>query len=491
MAAKENDFNLCCSLLMFYKNILDPSQSLSSLKEITKKTSSLIKLTKQSYKTALKIDPHSRLVHEMFRSLTSNILNNNKNNFRYLGSKQNSLTAFGHREGSCILIISGNSADHGTIIYANDKALKFFNLAETDMNKCLFYQFIPTPFAKIHNFYFQDFVKSCTDTRIPCDMYSVLLINNYLVECLIDIECVGFHRKINFICAINDPVDFREVGLINFDGEVCGHSKNFSKVFGMERNNIIGFNINFFLQNIRYTDLIPDELTEVKLKVNGFYKTFNVKIENIGKKALYKFIYIMVDDEKTVEFKFFDKKKSSIEKSERRKPAVRFELSEIKEKSEKEEKKHEIFLMGTKNNPVSLSIMYQATQESRALEASLRSLRITKLVFIFSVIFTQILSIIIANSIIAGYIYSIVNDSLSLDSLNNLGELRAMIVKLGLLVRSFDLNIRTNASFFFTFENLNTTITSFKIYHDSILTDYSKWSSCSSSDIVHTNLIPY
>ena len=122
----------------------------------------------------------------------------------------------------------------------------------------------------------------------------------------------------------------------------------------------------------------------------------------------------------------------------------------------------------------SLSSHLQNTKETKTLNTSLRSLKVIKLFFIISVIFTKVIAIICANGIITTYIYAKVDQTNSLVALTELGDLCYVLARLALIVHSFEINIKQDSGlFYFTIDDLNSTISDLQTHTQTLRTQYS------------------
>ena len=267
---KSDDISFCERYSKFSKAIIEPNPNLSKLKdyidEIVDSKRDLINL----YESILTAFPSSEEVNEMYGSFLINILCDiNKGQF-YLTKKKSENNANSLKQTFIkvndrgYLIFSGNIQDIGKAIYANKAFLNFMNIPRDLIKTYFFSNFLPKLYSKEHTLLLKTFLNNITENVVYKSLPLFLVnYNGYLSEYFITLECIADQDSINFLCSI-DPIHSgrRELAIIDLNGFIYSHSKDFISILGYNEKNAEGINIQYYIPDIIITELIIDSIYE-------------------------------------------------------------------------------------------------------------------------------------------------------------------------------------------------------------------------------------
>lgn len=213
------------------------SPTLHSLKNHISKFTKFSAKTKSYYKKTLSKYPNSELLNEMFGSLLS-MLGKHERGKKLLDRasfyhektmKRNKILNIFSDKNSYIMIVSGNKEDIGRITYMSQSLSTFLSINHEDYSNYNLNDFIPEYFHSVHHKNMMRFIDNFDNDKLFRN-FSLCMKNGkgFLVECFLNLDCIGYRSKIQFITAINPIVSQgREIALITYNGEILDHSENF------------------------------------------------------------------------------------------------------------------------------------------------------------------------------------------------------------------------------------------------------------------------
>ena len=270
---KLDDFNLCEKYSKFSQAILEPNPNLSKLKNYIDELFDDKKVLIKSYESILEKFPNSEEVNDMYGSFLIAILcdiNKGKLYLNKIIKSSNSANAsklnFTKINDRGFLIFSGNLKNIGKIIYANKSFIKYISIPADLIKTYFFANFLPRSFSRDHTILLKHFIKNYTESIIYKSLPLFLVnYNGYLCEFFISLECIGDKDSINFLCSI-DPIysGKRELAVIDLNGYIYSHSKDFVKILGYDHKNAENMNIEYYIADIIISELNFDVTYEVK-----------------------------------------------------------------------------------------------------------------------------------------------------------------------------------------------------------------------------------
>jgi hypothetical protein len=409
---KKQEKYLCERYNTFLNEVLENDRVLSRLKNHIDIITSHIKLIEENYVSLLSRFSGSAEAKEMFGSFLLNIIRENeraqvylaKSNSKYkrsLGSSSKNSLVF--TDSRCFLVISGNSDTVGKFLYSNMNLLSFLGIPPEAFNDYALSNFIPNYLKKGHDGYLLKFVDQSTDTIVYEDKKTFFInTEGFLLECLVNAECIANENSVYFVCSI-DPVSSHgvEIAIINEEGNIYAHSKQFTEVLETDKKYIQDRYIQEFIPGFDISKLTLDDLHEFQLKctqnAQAVNKTVTVYINNItiGSQkliVLYACGDISIKSQLGNKFKSFYKlessalKKTDFEESdsiEEQEKVIKFNDEDIEINMEK---KLELDNK-SKQTSFSSSTSFLTIRETKALKNSIKVLKITKYVVFLSVIY--------------------------------------------------------------------------------------------------------
>lgn len=143
--------------------------------------------------------------------------------------KRNKILNIFSDKNSYIMIVSGNKEDIGRITYMSQSLSTFLSINHEDYSNYNLNDFIPEYFHSVHHKNMMRFIDNFDNDKLFRN-FSLCMKNGkgFLVECFLNLDCIGYRSKIQFITAINPIVSQgREIALITYNGEILDHSENF------------------------------------------------------------------------------------------------------------------------------------------------------------------------------------------------------------------------------------------------------------------------
>ena len=389
----KTDLEACNSLMSMYNKLLEPNQDLFTLKFLVLRSKDLIETATKSYISLIEQVPDSKLALELYGLFLADILNNKEQGSVYFNKdKKLRMQALLDnpsqlaREENCIFIVSGNPGEQGRFLYANFEALDLLKIPTGTLNNTYIFEFLPGPLQKQHQKYLVTFADKCLDNNIPCNVFPYLLINKYLVECSSNSECVVYDQKIYFVTFFEPLVKLsREVILVDHNGVIISHSAGLCSIFELEITHIEGRNINYFLP-VHLIDLPPGIPVKLELNLDCFVRSKKIAIYLEPNHASVKYftVYLTADENGIKEW--CDDDLMQLENSEQTKILSPLSIKKFRfsEHVKAEDNKNiNINFNDTVNSSYSNSAEH--ILESKALDLSLRSLRVIGILILVSV----------------------------------------------------------------------------------------------------------
>ena len=281
----DNDF--CEKYFKFLLGVIEPDPNILKLKSYINELVDSKSLLINSYESILKIFPNSKEINKMYGSFLINILFDiNKGESYYhkrnksIANKRNAIKEdFSKINDRGFLIFSGNIKNIGKVIYANKTFLKLMGTSRDLIKSSFFSHFLPKSYSKDHNLLLQHFMSNFRGNTVYKSLPLFLVnYNGHLSEFFISLECIADKDSINFLCSI-DPIHSgeRELAIIDLNGNICSHSKDFINMLGYDDKNAEGMNIQYYMPDIVISELTIDSIYEIKRR-----KTINIEKETIN-----------------------------------------------------------------------------------------------------------------------------------------------------------------------------------------------------------------
>ena len=275
---KLDDITFCEKYSKFSQSIIEPNPNLLKLKTSIDELFDVKKLLINSYDSILISFPNSDEVNDMYGSFLINILNDYNKGQLYLNKRVKSSNNMSISKGNWAKIndrgfitFSGNIKNLGKIIYANKSFIAFTGIPPELVKTFFFSNFLSKSYSRDHNILLKHFIKNYTESTVYKSL-PLFLVNyhGYLCEFFVTLECIGDKDSINFLCSI-DPIHGgnRELAVIDLNGFIHSHSKDFTKVLGYDHKNAENMNIQFYIPDIIINELIIDSLYKIKQILPG------------------------------------------------------------------------------------------------------------------------------------------------------------------------------------------------------------------------------
>lgn len=506
---KSNHEDLCEEMLMLYEKILDKDVSLTTLKSCLNKFDESVELVKKQSLELLKLNPDSLVMLEMYGTLLSEVLGDSESAKVYLDKKTRANPALNRKkamicmdESSCLMIVSGDKKKIGKILWANENMIRLLGSSEESMQESYLSHFIPKPFNVNHDIRLWKFVENCVSHHIFRSL-PLFLANQdgFLVECYFNSECIGFEGEINFLSLI-EPITGknREVALISREGLIHSHSQNLPKLCKSPDKYIQGRALSEFLPNL--------DLTKLPVNTLCIMDNFGVEIAMVIKEktigsTLFHTIYISNDKSEISRWKNKDVKVDDfgakihltlfkVNEGKASENEVRMNSSKKRSLEKKETVKMPENVLEEKKGITHTSSSKEINKlEMKLLQKAESKLNYMKFLVLLSVIFTQVIVIVVYNIAILVYINDEVSKATSLNTLNNLGELAYSISQISLISRFLDFN-KNNPSFtIFTLNDLELKVNQTRTLNDELRNNPNEFQMCGYSYLLDENKMAY
>lgn len=488
-----NDFQMLW-IQMYHIN-----PNIDKLKCIITELSNLVNSIKKHYLNILKNFPESQLVNEMYGSFLCNIISQEDQGKAYLMKAQNyNLHETANKKriffsdlNACIMVLSGKANKIGKIVYASKKACEFLKISYSESRQFYIKDFIPKPFSLNHDNKMLEFLD--LSEKINYFINFPLFIQDkeeFLCECEITMECVGFNSKIYFVTVLEPIENNRATVLFNKFGLIYGHSKNFSELIGSSI-------LRFSEKNV--FDIFQG-LTIENIALEGFYilTIYSEKNEcfiHIGLQVTEKWIsdtqllilYITNDIEEISKFCSNERIGTCVEKS-----AQKNDIKEVVSPTRTvnfEEAKYKppqpafsVFSTNTEadaiHNAENIVTESKDRKERYKTAKAITYIKFIKILLIVSVNNMQVIAIIASNVMLLTYITDQVSHSNSLEALGHIGYYNYYTTYLIMMIRSIKLAKHWKIPNFFIAEDIKEVIDELNYITLEMITDYNKWSYC-------------
>ena len=496
-ALMKTDLEVCSSLMMMYNKILEPNQKLSELKSLVLRSSSVVETVTKLYEALIEQSPASKFVLELYGLFLIDLLNNNEQGLSYLEKEKRvaqreklEKQAKSTKTEECIFIISGNHGDQGKFLYASTKALEFLKIEKLGLSSTYIFEFLPAPFQRLHQKHLVNFADKCLTNTIPCNVFPFLLINRYLVECTSTTECIVYLQKTYFVTFL-EPLGYfgKEVVLIDIDGIIISHSKGLSTIFELNTSHIEGKDINDYLP-IRISDLTPGVPIKLELILECSLKEKHVAVflESNVCCGTYSIIYITIEGNELDQW-FTQEIREQSENIE-----IVDTLSVKKVKFSNFTHKVDEIVDPNAIGPQTINESYlhnsENTQEDKALEVSIKSLKVVRILVIASVRNIQKLTLITTIVAIGIFLYKMSQNLSDLNATQNLGEIYYTLLALAIVVRALDLQSIAKITTTISLTSGYTNLASLENYYSLLSNSTENWQNCPASDITWNSVLP-
>lgn len=186
---------------------------------------------------------------------------------------------------------------------------KYLALDATESTKHQLNDFVPKIFHSTHSKRMQELITNFSEEKMFNNL-NLCLVNSYgyLVECSLNIDCVGFNSEVDFVVAV-EPLDnfCREIALINDFGIIFNHSLGLSELLGERIGRIEGENLLEYFYNLVMAELLFGLPVVKEIKKSERKKVvLLLRQRHIGKRTI-NAVYI-IHDEKIIEEALKEKK---------------------------------------------------------------------------------------------------------------------------------------------------------------------------------------
>ena len=273
---KLDDISFCEKYSKFLQTIVEPNPNLSKLKNFIDELINQQNLLTNSYQEILTTFPNSNEANEMYGSFLTYILYDLEKGKLYLNKIIQSGNDVGPSKGNYtkvndrgFITFSGHAKNSGKIIYANKSFISYLGIPAELAKTFFFSDFLPKSYSKDHDLLLKNFIKNYTESIVYKTLPLFLVnYNGYLCEYFITLECIGDKDSINFLCSI-DPIHCgqRELAVIDLNGFIYSHSKDFLKMLGYEYKTGENMNIQYYIPDLFINELIIDTVYEIKQKM--------------------------------------------------------------------------------------------------------------------------------------------------------------------------------------------------------------------------------
>ncbi|OMJ71243.1 hypothetical protein SteCoe_30601 [Stentor coeruleus] len=506
---KRQDRKFCEVYFRFFGNVIEKKLNLSQIKKQVNEIMTMVENLKEGYEKLKARFPDALEIKQIYGSLLLNLLSDLQqgqrlmNRYSFYAAKSsskvpNKLSKF--TIDRCFIVVSGNKHNIGQILFHNKNFINLFGFPQESIKELNIKHLIPKSYANSHFHYMKKFLKNATShivfNRAPLPL---LDSDNFLHECLVSIECIGYENSVNFIIAI-DSLGYkkREYVLINDNGYMEEHSKYFPTLIGANRKYVSNSFIQEYIPEINLNDFHDNEHKEISFlnkQTNNMttVKTMN-KILSV-KKSRFRIFYLSNNIDKISswnEDNFFAK--DDIDDDEFDAPSTLTDkYSENNSTGPKKVKIMDNKSSGnqkstdkSRQSSFSTSSLVMTIKEIKSFKKSILVLKLARYILLLLII------VLIAASIaIIIYISQEVSHSNSLIALNHLNNQAFYMAQLSLVLRCLHVENVANISLIYTLENAQDILIELKYYQDSLLKDYNSWSYCPSSNIVKQPIVPY
>jgi uncharacterized ubiquitin-like protein YukD len=199
---------------------------------------------------------------------------------------------------SCIMIISGKEETLGKVVYMNLSMCMFLGVSPEDSKDYCLNDFVPKPFDLKHNKSLHRYTENSLNQYIFDGLELFLKDKDgFLVECTLNVECIGYELKPNFIIFFEPAnVQAKEIALVDDDWFIYAHSKNFPRLIRQDKSKLEYSNLSEFFSK-DYLDACESEsLADKKIYRFKNYDFSNISIYSkklhLGSSTIYFFNFV-------------------------------------------------------------------------------------------------------------------------------------------------------------------------------------------------------
>jgi hypothetical protein len=314
---------LCKNLLGLWNKILDKKCDFDSLNKFLNNSVDLVKDIKAKYEENLAKHPLSQQMNEMYGSILIEMFGEPELGQSYLEASRSKINKkdttkkkelFSDKD-ACIMIISGDEETLGKVVYMSLSMCILLGISAEDSKDYNLSDFIPKPYNQIHNQYLYGYIEHGLSQFIFNNIESCLKDkDDFLVKCILNVECVGYNLKPNFIAFV-EPVNkwSAAIALVDHKGFISSHSRDFPASIGQQKYKLENFNLSEFFSKETLEVCKPDKF--VFSRIYSFDQQryvdiciYNKEIKTISKNLnFFHFVY------KTPELKILQKVKGESE----------------------------------------------------------------------------------------------------------------------------------------------------------------------------------
>ena len=242
---KSNESRNLSNLSKLLLLLNNPDSPISLLQQTIESLGSKILKNHIFYQKSIKKFGSRTQFQELYKSFCSEILNKDQNfeNSTNLHSSKTQFKIISNKfinENEILLLISGNSNDLGTILYASQDACKLCNYNSLDeMIGMSFTELIPPPFDKIHKDVLVKFIMFSNLTELQRSHFVILDKFSHCIEVTMDLNLVFYKGNTVFLIKFYEMKPSKNLILVGDNWEICGFSENIQKILGNVQSNLL------------------------------------------------------------------------------------------------------------------------------------------------------------------------------------------------------------------------------------------------------------
>lgn len=265
--SKSTDEKFCELYYKFLKEIMKQVPSLKILKTYVSAMMKKIRKLRMNYESILDRFPAAPEVKEYYGSFLLYIANDillgqeflkearDEGNFV---SRQCFRTTLCSIQNRSYAVFSGDKDSLGKILYYNKNLLNLLGYTNETIEGVYIDSLIPLNIKTFHKNYMEKYLKHTLTHEVFTGMTLFLVKNDgFLVECISNCEIVANGDLVSFLCMF-DPVEAKnhELAIIDIDGNIINHSKDFAKVLAVNRKRLEGRSLKEFMHfDIDYIEI--------------------------------------------------------------------------------------------------------------------------------------------------------------------------------------------------------------------------------------------
>lgn len=505
---KKIDKKVCIEAYNFYKYLLSLNTPLKLLensairlekkiKKLEKKYSNLFSKYQDSF---ILIDLYSSFL-EFYGETEKSIIISSKREVieNLIRIKQSSNLI----EQNPLMLVSATDFDLGKIKYCNKELSSILQLTQANINERIFTDFFPSSIKILSLESLKNFKSNLLSSTVYIeDNLFILNSKGFLIEFFITIILVGFYKKL-FLFSIKKLIIEREACLIH-KKKILYYSEKLENLLGIK--DFRGYRVENLL-NVDLKEFKTKEKVKICINMNTLLLSYKkIKINDETLKILH--IYKSKEDYKRTvsilalrrsnvlrqttfredeEFFFNERKENKGKIDWEVEPSIELESKAINHFE------YDLGIELEKNATISCKSSSSKGPLRRiglCTDQSLRSIKYFKRILLFSVIYKQIITIILSNCGILVYVSLKIESLISDNSTDILGQTYYSIVDLAYIIKLAQLNPDPNITASTIFPVLNST----KSFLESLLNNYtnfnSEWDNCREAQVLFQDTIP-